>query len=273
MIDFAYQSYSFSPGEKALDDFSLSAATAPFPTRSRLPGIAGRNEIALIEHQPEFEGAFFGLVAAGNRSAYMIGVGDVVTAVHISPARSLALSGGTSAIINTPHIAGRVNGCIFQTDLSAGTVIGYSVFVPATGTAATAQTAMFTPVPIASPFAFDQQQSSDSKLAGRIDAAQAAADVDITSLDAANSAASDAKTLLGRSTLDGEPLVMFSDDGILTLQWQRGHYGVALIFAGDGEASIAFSKPGQLYAQNGIDIKITDDLPASFHEALAKVLG
>jgi hypothetical protein len=66
---------------------------------------------------------------------------------------------------------------------------------------------------------------------------------------------------------------MFADDGILTLQWQRGQYGVALIFAGDGEVSIAFRKPGQLYAQNGLDIKITAGLPASFYEALVRVQG
>ncbi len=79
--------------------------------------------------------------------------------------------------------------------------------------------------------------------------------------------------MVERAKLNGQPLVMFADDGILTLQWQRGDHGLALIFAGDGEVSIAFKKPRQLYAQNGIEVKITEELPASFHYAMARILG
>jgi hypothetical protein len=66
---------------------------------------------------------------------------------------------------------------------------------------------------------------------------------------------------------------MFSEDGILALQWQRGEYGVALMFAGDGVASIAIRKPGQFYAENGIDVGIDDELPVQFAEILAKMVA
>jgi len=57
------------------------------------------------------------------------------------------------------------------------------------------------------------------------------------------------------------------------LQWQRGEFGVALIFAGDGEASIAFRRPGQFYAENGIEVAISQELPSKFSEALATILS
>jgi hypothetical protein len=56
-------------------------------------------------------------------------------------------------------------------------------------------------------------------------------------------------------------------------QWERGQNGVALIFAGDGVASIAFTRPGLRYAENGIDISVTDGLPDTFTAALAAVIS
>jgi hypothetical protein len=58
--------------------------------------------------------------------------------------------------------------------------------------------------------------------------------------------------MVRRVNLGGPPHISLSDDGILALQWQRGEYGVALLFAGDGVASISFRRPGQFYAENGI---------------------
>ena len=166
-----------------------------------------------------------------------------------------------------------VNGGIVSTgslSSGSGTTTIYAFSTAASGNAVTAQ-GTFAPIfPVEQPQAF---ASSDSELARRINAAREAATIDAESVGIADAATRDADYFVDRAGLGGEPLVMFADDGILTLQWQRGGYGVALLFAGDGEVSIAFKKPEQLYAQNGIDLKVSDDLPAAFGDALALVLG
>jgi len=112
-----------------------------------------------------------------------------------------------------------------------------------------------------------------SELVSKISAARAAASVDPESVEIADAATIDAIKLVERNRLPGSPRVIFSNDGILALQWQRDEYGAALMFAGDAIASIAFRKPGQFYAENGIDIGIEDDLPLRFTEALAKIVA
>jgi hypothetical protein len=94
---------------------------------------------------------------------------------------------------------------------------------------------------------------------------------DVTAI--ADASVADALTMLRRAVVGGSPRVMFSDDGTLTIQWQRGDHGVALIFAGDGLASVVFRRPGQLYAENGIEVPVSDPLPAEFLEVLAEVLA
>jgi hypothetical protein len=116
------------------------------------------------------------------------------------------------------------------------------------------------------------QRPSISHLAARISSERATAEIDSENLIMADGAAADAVKLVERAGLGGTPRVMFSDDGILTLQWQRGEYGVALIFAGDGAASIAFKNPGQLYAENGLEVSVSKDLPAQFNVALAALM-
>jgi hypothetical protein len=111
-----------------------------------------------------------------------------------------------------------------------------------------------------------------SRLAELIAAERFIAKIDEANVAIADAATHDAMMMVSRVNLGGTPHILLSDDGILALQWQRGEYGVALLFAGDGVASIAFRRPGQFYAENGIDIAISDDLPASFNEALAAIL-
>jgi hypothetical protein len=110
-----------------------------------------------------------------------------------------------------------------------------------------------------------------SELANRILAERSAAEVDPESVCVADAAMKDALATVRRANLLGKPLVMFSEDGILALQWQRGAYGAALIFAGDGVASIAFRRPGQLYAENGIEVPVDQDLPREFYDALTRI--
>lgn len=113
--------------------------------------------------------------------------------------------------------------------------------------------------------------SPSSKLASIINAERSRCCVDVENVGVADAAQRDAVELVQRWNLRGKPHVMFSDDGILTLQWEHGEYGVALIFAGDGLASIAFRRPGQLYAENGIEVAISDSVPKQFTDALAAV--
>jgi hypothetical protein len=112
----------------------------------------------------------------------------------------------------------------------------------------------------------------DSRLAELIAAERLIAKIDNGNLAIADAATHDAMIMVRRVKLGGTPHILLSDDGILALQWQRGEYGVALLFAGDGMASISFRRPGQFYAENGIDVPIYDYLPASFNEALAAIL-
>jgi hypothetical protein len=112
-----------------------------------------------------------------------------------------------------------------------------------------------------------------SALADLIMVERSVATIDRESISIADAAASDAITFVQRVQLDGLPEATFSDDGILGLQWQSSDYGAALIFAGDGVVSIAFRRPGQFYAENGIEISVSDELPIEFTEALSNILS
>jgi hypothetical protein len=170
-----------------------------------------------------------------------------------------------------------INGSSFQTDVSTGrTLCTFS-------TVLNSSSAVTSPVVVGSTAEFwlaDAPQVAPalapplaSELRKRIDAGRVAATIDPDARELADAAVRDAKRVVDHAKLRGEPRVMFTDDGILTLQWQRGDYGVALLFAGDGEVSIAFKKPAQFYAQNGINVKVTENLPSAFYDALTQILG
>jgi hypothetical protein len=119
----------------------------------------------------------------------------------------------------------------------------------------------------------DQVTSSHSRLIDSIIIERSVADIDAENVTVANAATSDAVAFIQDKKLSVMPHIMFSEDGILALQWQHGPYGVALVFAGNGVASISFRRPGQFYAENGIDVRISDSLPREFSDALANVLA
>ncbi len=121
--------------------------------------------------------------------------------------------------------------------------------------------------------AYEEVAEAVTGLGGLIKAARSAATIDEDCITIADAAAADALSLVQRIDLPGSPQVSFSEDGILGLQWQRGEHGAALIFAGDGIVSIAFRRPGVYYAENGIEISISDELPAQFTEALTAILS
>jgi hypothetical protein len=117
------------------------------------------------------------------------------------------------------------------------------------------------------------EATARSKLIDRIIAERSVADIEPENVTVANAATDEAVALIQGTEISVMPRVIFSEDGILALQWQRGEYGVALIFAGNGAASISFRRPGQFYAENGIEVRISDGLPKEFADGLAKVLS
>jgi hypothetical protein len=218
------------------------------------------------------------LLASGARPSsadFMYGGSTLVSALSVNLAFTagilqthVPLSG--NALLNMSVGQGPVNGWI-ETNAKSGTIVlnTYSTISVGTGLANWALASG----DFGSLEALHESSSVSiaSKLATEIDQALACAKIEPGARATAKAAAADAKYLVERNKLNGKPLVMFADDGILTLQWQRADYGVALLFAGDGEVSIAFRKPDQLYGQNGIDIKITEDLPGQFREVMGLV--
>jgi hypothetical protein len=103
-------------------------------------------------------------------------------------------------------------------------------------------------------------------------AARTTAQIDEGFRITANSALEDALAVVRDNKLEGSPLAVFSDDGILSLQWERDRYGVGLIFAGDGVVSVVFRGPDKFYAENGIEVPVETLLPREFNDALTGIL-
>jgi hypothetical protein len=126
--------------------------------------------------------------------------------------------------------------------------------------------------PASSPEVSSIVRGPSSPLSAEILARKNLAALDFESQKIADAAADDAMQLIDSANLSGSPRIMYAEDGILALQWQKGDRGVALVFAGDGLVSIAFRRPGRLYAENGLEISISEPLPAEFISALAQIL-
>lgn len=84
-------------------------------------------------------------------------------------------------------------------------------------------------------------------------------------------AMSDAASLIRRNDLSGNPQIVISDDGILTIEWHRGDHGVVLLFAGDESVAISFRSPGIGYAENEMRVSVHNTLPSAFSEALMQI--
>ena len=99
----------------------------------------------------------------------------------------------------------------------------------------------------------------------------ASAEIDLSQSDVANRSADDAVQMVERLNLDGNPRVMQSSDGILTLEWRKKDEGLALIFAGDGNVGISIRQNGGFYECFGSEIKVTHELPDEIAEMLARM--
>lgn len=118
----------------------------------------------------------------------------------------------------------------------------------------------------------DLRQGSSEATKGAVAAAYAAAHFDEDAEAVADPAMQDALRLLWNNDLKGEPAVLFSEDGLLTLEWHRAGLGAILLFSGDKSVSIAFRRPGVGYAENGLHAPVDGDLPLAFHKMLAQLL-
>lgn len=98
--------------------------------------------------------------------------------------------------------------------------------------------------------------------------------VDHEYLDKARAAKDQAMSFVRRNRLTGNPRVMMSDDGVLTLQWRNGANGAALIFPGDDTVSFAVKNARQMYSENSMDdAPLNAPLPEEFRHALRALVA
>jgi hypothetical protein len=93
---------------------------------------------------------------------------------------------------------------------------------------------------------------------------QASSIVEEDSRAFAEAAVRDALTTVRRLDLRGATNVMISEDGILSLQWQLGEIGAAIVFTGDGKVSISVASPGTFYSHNAQQLSVAEPFPAGF---------
>lgn len=99
------------------------------------------------------------------------------------------------------------------------------------------------------------------------------AQLDDDAVGMADAAVSEATAFVAREDLPLPTRAMFSEEGLLTLQWRGKDRGIAIFFAGDGNATLSFKGPGYGYAQVGFDVPIGDRLPSNFWTQLSKVIS
>jgi hypothetical protein len=85
--------------------------------------------------------------------------------------------------------------------------------------------------------------------------------VEAEDLDAARKALNEAKLFVRRHALDQATRVGISDDGAVTIAWERENAGLLLVFVGDGLVTIGQRSGAQLYAHN-YSVLPLHDMPA-----------
>jgi hypothetical protein len=118
------------------------------------------------------------------------------------------------------------------------------------------------------PAAFEPSDAP-SQLANAITAAHDATVFDPEEADVARAALADAKRFVNAYLPDAEPSILWSDDGLLTLQWRKDRRGLIVIFPGDNTATYSIKEPGGFYSANGREFPVTAGLPAEISKFLA----
>ena len=88
-------------------------------------------------------------------------------------------------------------------------------------------------------------------------------------VEAALNARDQAVTLLDSCRLLGRPEVEVSDDGMVSMEWQKDERGVLLVFAGDGTASYSSRGPDGFYSSRIIEFEVGTSLPEGAAGAIA----
>lgn len=87
----------------------------------------------------------------------------------------------------------------------------------------------------------------------------------------ARRAISEAALFVDREIRAPHGSVSLSEDGIVTLKWEKNDSGVLLIFAGDGAGTYAISVKGSPYGVNYHDFDISDELPIQARRAIEEI--
>ena len=107
-----------------------------------------------------------------------------------------------------------------------------------------------------------------SRLAKKIRAVYEIAELEKDAAEPARRAVNDAIKFVDFNLPGGEPLVMLSDDGVLSLQWRRGERGVMLLFPGDGTGTYSIKEPGGSYAIGARDFPLEAGLVEEVRAAI-----
>jgi hypothetical protein len=110
--------------------------------------------------------------------------------------------------------------------------------------------------------------SVHSVLANRIRAVYVSTTLDEDALEAARRAVNDAIAFVDFNLPKGKPLVMLSDDGVLTLQWRLGGRGVIIVFTGDGTGTYSIKEPGGYYAVGAKEFNLVEGLDEQVRTAI-----
>jgi hypothetical protein len=107
-----------------------------------------------------------------------------------------------------------------------------------------------------------------SPLAKKIRAVYESTRLDQDDAESARRAVNDAIKFVDFNLPGREPLVMLSDDGVLSLQWRLGNWGVLLVFTGDGTGTYSIKQPGGSYAIGAKDFSLEHGLVEEVRAAI-----
>ncbi len=123
-------------------------------------------------------------------------------------------------------------------------------------------------IPLPVDYAVQISDPMHSSLSRKIREAYQSAQLDHDAAETARRAVNDAIGFVDFNLPGGKPLVMLSDDGVLSVQWRLGHLGVMLVFTGDGTGTYSIKRPGGSYAVGAKDFRLEDGLADEVRAAI-----
>jgi hypothetical protein len=107
-----------------------------------------------------------------------------------------------------------------------------------------------------------------SGLGDRIRAVYESTTLDEDALELARRAVNDAIAFVDYNLPEGTPIVMLSDDGVLTLQWRLDDRGVMIVFTGDGTGTYSIKEPAGYYAVGAKEFSLVEGLDEQIRAAI-----